>query len=68
MKTIGMLGGMSWQSTALYYHKINEETKRILGGLHSAPIAMVSMRAATTKVLTSSAWFAAYSATARLPR
>ena len=43
MKTIGLLGGMSWQSTALYYHLINEETNRRLGGLHSAPIAMVSV-------------------------
>ena len=43
MKTIGLLGGMSWESTELYYRRINEETKRILGGLHSAPIAMVSV-------------------------
>jgi aspartate racemase len=43
VKTIGMLGGMSWESTALYYRKINEETKRRLGGLHSARIAMVSV-------------------------
>jgi aspartate racemase len=43
MKTIGLLGGMSWESTGLYYRWINEETKRILGGLHSAPIAMVSV-------------------------
>ncbi|NCF24383.1 MAG: amino acid racemase [Gammaproteobacteria bacterium] len=43
MKTIGLLGGMSWESTELYYRLINEETKRILGGLHSAPIAMVSV-------------------------
>jgi aspartate racemase len=43
MKTIGMLGGMSWESTALYYRKINEETRRSLGGLHSARIAMVSV-------------------------
>jgi aspartate racemase len=43
MKTIGMLGGMSWESTELYYRKINEATKRALGGLHSAPIAMVSV-------------------------
>ena len=34
MKTIGMLGGMSWESTALYYRVINEETKRVRGGLH----------------------------------
>jgi len=43
MKTIGLLGGMSWESTELYYRWINEETKRRLGGLHSAPIAMVSV-------------------------
>jgi aspartate racemase len=38
-----MLGGMSWESTSLYYRKINEETRRLRGGLHSAPIAMVSV-------------------------
>ncbi len=43
MKTIGLLGGMSWESTELYYRWINEETKRRLGGLHSAPIALVSV-------------------------
>jgi aspartate racemase len=43
MKTIGLLGGMSWESTELYYRWINEETKRSLGGLHSAMIAMVSV-------------------------
>ncbi len=43
MKTIGLLGGMSWESTELYYRLINEETKRVRGGLHSAPIAMVSV-------------------------
>jgi len=43
MKTIGLLGGMSWESTGLYYRIINEETKRLRGGLHSAPIAMVSV-------------------------
>ena len=43
MKTIGLLGGMSWESTELYYRLINEETKRALGGLHSAPIVMVSV-------------------------
>ncbi len=43
MKTIGLLGGMSWESTELYYRWINEETKRVRGGLHSAPIAMVSV-------------------------
>ena len=43
MKTIGLLGGMSWESTELYYRAINNETKRLLGGLHSAPVAMVSV-------------------------
>jgi aspartate racemase len=43
MKTIGLLGGMSWESTELYYRLINEETKRLCGGLHSAPISLVSV-------------------------
>jgi aspartate racemase len=43
MKTIGLLGGMSWESTALYYQWINELVKDKLGGLHSAQIAMVSV-------------------------
>jgi len=43
LKTIGLLGGMSWESTALYYRLINEGVRRHLGGLHSARIAMVSV-------------------------
>ncbi len=43
MKTIGLLGGMSWESTELYYRLINEETRRVLGGLHSASIVMISV-------------------------
>lgn len=43
MKTIGLLGGMSWESTVHYYQVINELTRARLGGLHSAPIAMVSV-------------------------
>ncbi|MEM8533790.1 MAG: aspartate/glutamate racemase family protein [Chloroflexota bacterium] len=43
MKTIGLLGGMSWESTELYYRLINEGVKQRLGGLHSARIAMVSV-------------------------
>ncbi len=43
MKTIGLLGGMSWESTELYYRLINEGIKAQLGGLHSARIAMVSV-------------------------
>ena len=43
MKTIGLLGGMSWESTIGYYRAINEGVKESLGGLHSAKIAMVSI-------------------------
>ena len=43
MKTIGLLGGMSWESTLGYYRAINEGVKNALGGLHSAKIAMYSV-------------------------
>lgn len=43
MKTIGLLGGMSWESTALYYQIINETVKEKLGGLHSAKILLYSV-------------------------
>ena len=43
MKTIGMLGGMSWESTANYYKIINESVRNRLGGLHSAKICMYSV-------------------------
>lgn len=43
MKTIGLLGGMSWESTLSYYKIINEETKKQLGKLHSAKIALKSV-------------------------
>ncbi|MDR6226097.1 aspartate/glutamate racemase family protein [Desmospora profundinema] len=43
MKTIGLLGGMSWESTSLYYRWINEETRRRRGGLHSAPMMIASV-------------------------
>ncbi len=43
MKTIGLLGGMSWESTELYYRLINEGVKGKLGGLHSAKIALFSV-------------------------
>lgn len=42
MKTIGLLGGMSWESTIPYYQIINEEVKKALGGLHSAKIVLYS--------------------------
>lgn len=43
MKTIGLLGGMSWESTAGYYAAINTAVKDALGGLHSAKIALYSV-------------------------
>lgn len=43
MKTIGLIGGMSWESTAHYYKVLNEETARRLGGLHSAPVIVHSV-------------------------
>ena len=43
MKTIGLLGGMSWESTLGYYKAINEGVKNALGGLHSAKIALYSV-------------------------
>ena len=43
MKTIGLLGGMSWESTVGYYRAINEGVKKSLGGFHSAEIIMFSV-------------------------
>ncbi|MEA9987267.1 aspartate/glutamate racemase family protein [Subtercola sp. RTI3] len=43
MKTIGLLGGMSWESSALYYQLINEGVRDQLGGLHSAKIILASV-------------------------
>jgi len=42
MKTIGLLAGMSWESTELYYRALNEGVKKRLGGFHSARVAMFS--------------------------
>lgn len=42
MKTIGLLGGMSWESSAVYYRIMNEAVKERLGGLHSAQLLMHS--------------------------
>jgi len=43
MKTLGLIGGMSWESTALYYRLINETVKARLGGLHSARLVLHSV-------------------------
>src|SRR5215211_135455 len=51
MKTIGLLGGMSWESSIEYYRIINEATKAKLGGLHSAKSLMVSVDFAEVEIL-----------------
>lgn len=43
MKTIGLIGGLSWESSAHYYRLINEGVKARLGGLHSARVLMLSL-------------------------
>ena len=43
MKTIGLIGGMSWESTAIYYKLLNEKISNYLGGLHSAKIILYSV-------------------------
>ncbi len=43
MRKIGLLGGMSWESTALYYRLLNEEVRTRLGGFHSARLVMASV-------------------------
>ena len=51
MKTIGLIGGMSWESSVEYYRIINEVTKAQLGGLHSAKSIMVSVDFAEVEAL-----------------
>lgn len=43
MKTIGLIGGMSWESTVPYYRQVNEGIKARLGGLHSAKVVLYSV-------------------------
>ena len=43
MKTIGLIGGMSWESTSVYYQLINKKIKSVLGDNHSAKIVMISV-------------------------
>lgn len=57
MRTIGILGGMSWESTHEYYQLINEQVKERLGGLHSAKIMLYSFDFAEIELLQQSgAW------------
>jgi len=51
MKTIGLIGGVSWESTAIYYSLINREVQKRLGGFHSAKIAMISVDFAEFELL-----------------
>ncbi|WP_447400911.1 aspartate/glutamate racemase family protein [Vibrio harveyi] len=51
MKTIGLIGGMSWESTANYYQIINREAKARLGGLHSGKVCLYSVDFAEIETL-----------------
>jgi len=51
MKTLGLLGGMSWESTAVYYRLINREIRRRLGGSHSARCVVYSLDFAEVEAL-----------------
>ena len=51
MRTIGLLGGMSWQSTQTYYQLINEGVQAQKGGLHSAPLLVYSFDFAEIEAL-----------------
>ena len=51
MKTIGLIGGMSWESSLGYYQVINEKVKERLGGLHSAKSLMFSFDFAEIELL-----------------
>ena len=57
MKTIGLIGGMSWESTVTYYQIVNEKIKEKLGGFHSAKILLYSVDFAEfEKNMTNSDW------------
>ena len=43
MKTIGLIGGMSWESSLVYYELINKKVKEVLGGFHSCKSIMISV-------------------------
>ncbi len=57
MRTLGLIGGMSWESTAIYYRLLNELTRARLGGLHSAKLLLWSFDFAEIETLQSAgAW------------
>ncbi|WP_367578228.1 aspartate/glutamate racemase family protein [Snodgrassella alvi] len=51
MKTIGLIGGMSWESSAEYYRMINEQVRDRLGSTHSAQSIMLSVDFAEIEAL-----------------
>ncbi|QFZ22198.1 aspartate/glutamate racemase family protein [Saccharothrix syringae] len=51
MRTIGLIGGMSWESSAEYYRLLNEETRRRLGGHHCAPSLLLTVDFAEVELL-----------------
>jgi aspartate racemase len=51
MKRIGLIGGMSWESTAVYYELINQRVKKLRGGFHSANCVMISLDFAEIEAL-----------------
>ncbi len=59
MRRIGLLGGMSWESTALYYRLLNEEVRARLGGFHSARLVMASVDFAEVEAMQASGDWAA---------
>ena len=59
MKTIGLIGGMSWESTVPYYRQVNEAVKARLGGLHSARVVLYSVDFHEVEVLQRSGDWAA---------
>lgn len=63
MKTIGLIGGMSWESTAVYYRLVNQMARERLGGLHSAETLLWSFDFAQIEALQASgSWDAATAA------
>ncbi len=59
MRRIGLLGGMSWESTALYYRLLNEEVRERLGGFHSARLVLSSVDFAEVEAMQSAGDWAA---------
>ncbi|KAF4988290.1 hypothetical protein FDECE_15110 [Fusarium decemcellulare] len=51
MKTLGLLGGMSWESTTTYYQEINRRVRQVQGGLHSAQCIIISFDFAQIEAL-----------------